>query len=60
MEQPGDCSPSRSVVSKTAILSAIRVLLPQQRQDLKETGLNSQSYNIYGNITSRDIITETI
>src|SRR2546423_12106178 len=52
IEQPGDCSPSRKVVSKMLTLACVMGFPPVGKQVRNPTGgwANSQSYNLYRKI----------
>src|SRR5439155_15111703 len=57
IEQPGDCSPSRKVVSKTSTSSFMTMLrLVEERRNARACSPKSQSYNSDNNITPCDII----
>src|SRR3989441_2159355 len=64
IEQPGDCSPSRNVVSKILIRSTffIRILaflIIEESRNIRTRPVESQSYNFYDKITIYDTITRT-
>src|SRR5712691_7899049 len=64
IEQPGDCSPSRNVVSKILIRSTFliphpRFLIIAESRNNRTRSVESQSYNSYDKITIRDTITRT-
>src|SRR2546423_13927832 len=50
MEQPGDCSPSRSVVSKMRMRSGLVMGAPRKKAHPKDRGGKTQRYYFYGAI----------
>src|SRR3989441_8012840 len=64
IEQPGDCSPSRKVLSKILIRSTFfiphpRFLIIEVSGNSRTRSVESQSYNSYDKITICDTITRT-
>src|SRR6266567_6206149 len=65
IEQPGDCSPSRKVVSKILIRSTFfiphpRFLTIEESGNSRARAVESQSYNSYDKITIYDTITKAL